>query len=39
MGKNSYDAQLIEFDYSLNPVAGAYLKVKKIEKKDKKGKN
>ncbi len=30
------EAELIEFDYSLNPIAGAYLKVKKIEKEDNK---
>lgn len=29
-------AGLIDFDYSLNPVAGAYLKVKKHVKKKKK---
>ena len=32
------DAEMIEFDYSLNPIAGAYLKVKKDEKKDDKKK-
>ena len=25
---------LIDFDYSLNPIAGAYLKVKKVDKKE-----
>ncbi len=32
------EAGLIDFDYSLNPIAGAYLKVKKNEKKKTKKK-
>jgi predicted transcriptional regulator len=32
------EAGLIDFDYSLNPIAGAYMKVKKVERKKEKDK-